>query len=245
LRAGEVVFGCFANFPAPTIVEMCGLLGFDFVLIDCEHGSIAFPQAVHMIRAADSVGIVPFVRTPLNEPQWTMRYLDAGALGIQFPQIRTPEDAQRAVHSVKYHPLGRRGLAAARAANFGLTQPLAEYVAAANRETLVSLHIETLEAVENLPQLLDLEEVDVFFVGPTDLSHALGMPGQVQHEQVQALIQRVFREIRAAGRVAGSIAIDAEQAKRLLEAGVQYIVPGATRLFAQAVRDFFAAVRRG
>lgn len=243
LARGETVFGCFVNLPSPDLVEISGLIGFDFVLIDCEHGPIDFATMTHMIRAADAAGVPALLRSPQNVAQVILRYLDAGALGIQVPQTNTRAEVEAAVRAVKYRPEGTRGLAAVRAAGYGITQSVSEYVPRANEETMVVVHIESVEAVRNLPEFLTVPGVDVFFLGPTDLSHSMGLPGQVNHPDVQAVLTSCFRQIREAGKVSGTIAFDAAHARQLREMGVQYIVPGAARLFIAACRQFLEGVR--
>ncbi|MBI3945861.1 MAG: aldolase [Armatimonadetes bacterium] len=243
LARGETVFGCFVNLPSPDLAEISGLVGFDFILIDCEHGPIDFTTMTHMVRAADAAGVPALLRSPQNVAQVILRYLDAGAVGIQVPQTNTRAEVEAAVRAVKYQPHGMRGLAAVRAAGYGVTQTVPEYVPEANRETMVIVQIESMEAVKNLPDLLTVPEVDVFFLGPTDLSHSMGLPGQVNHPDVLAVMAHCFAQIRAAGKVSGTIAIDSAHARRLMDQGVQYIVPGAGRLFVAACREFLGTVR--
>ena len=151
LKAGETVLGVFCNVNSPPIVEVLGLLGFDFVIIDSEHGPMDLESCEHMVRAAENTGITPIIRVALNLQQLILRNLDMGALGVQMPLINNKADAQAVVDSVKYPPIGKRGLAPVRVADYGLTEPLGEYVKKANEETLVVIHAETMEAVRNLP----------------------------------------------------------------------------------------------
>jgi 4-hydroxy-2-oxoheptanedioate aldolase len=241
IHSGGVALGCFANMPSPEMVELCGLVGFDFVIVDAEHGTISYDAARHMIRAAETVDVTPIVRTPQNVAQVTLRYLDAGAQGIQFPQVFTKQDAELAVSSVKYFPLGRRGLAAARAANYGVTIPVSAYVKQANAETMIVFHIETVQTVENLPQILEVPEIDVFFVGPSDLSQSLGLPGQTTHPDVQALLARAVKEIRAAGRIAGTIVRSRADVERFTDMGVQYMANGATNIFIAGAQQMLSS----
>src|SRR3972149_3786215 len=126
LKAGEPCFGAFANFPSPNVVEILGICGLDFVIIDAEHGPMDIQTCEEMVRAADVVGITPIIRVAQNLPQVIWRYLDIGALGVQLPMINTRADAEIAVRSVKYYPTGKRGLAMVRAASYGLGDPLGE-----------------------------------------------------------------------------------------------------------------------
>src|SRR5438045_966520 len=169
LQAGETVIGVFQPVPASALTEVFGLVGFDFVLLDAEHGPPAVETCEAMIRAADAVNLPTVIRIAENTPQNILRYLDAGALGVQIPMVNNASQAQAVVNAVKYPPVGRRGLAAVRANAFGLTGPLGDYTRQANAETLVAIQIETREAIDHLDELLGVEGVDVFFIGPNDL----------------------------------------------------------------------------
>jgi 4-hydroxy-2-oxoheptanedioate aldolase len=199
LKAGTPCLGAFINFPSPHAVEICGLCGLDFVIVDAEHGPMSIESAESMVRAAQLTGMTPIVRVAQNLPQVILQYLDAGALGVQMPMINTVQDAELAIASVKFYPEGRRGLAGTRAASYGLGAPLPEYVLEANRETMLITHVETLAAVDALPQVLKLDAIDVVFIGPTDLSLTMGYPGQPTHPEVQVAINLVVERARAAG----------------------------------------------
>ena len=184
LKEGKPAIGCFIAVPSPMVVELCALLGFDFVVVDTEHGIADMETMENMIRAADAFGMVPIARVAVNIPQVILRYMDAGALGAQLPQINSADEAMQVVASVKYRPLGRRGLAGIRAADYGIGGSYTDYIAQANEETLVIVHVETPEAVDNLAETVQVAGVDVFYIGPTDLSYSLGHPGDPGHPEV-------------------------------------------------------------
>jgi 4-hydroxy-2-oxoheptanedioate aldolase len=243
IRAGQPVLGSFVNFSSPAVVEILGYCGLDFVIVDAEHGAMDPMACEEMVRAADVVGLTPIIRVAINLQQNILRYLDTGALGVQMPMINTRADAELAVRSVKYYPLGRRGLAGTRAAQFGLVTPLSEYVKQANDETLVITHVETMEAVENLPQVLEVEGIDVVFIGPTDLSQAMGYPGRPQEPVVQETIDRVIKQVQASGKAVGTICSSGDQAKRLIDRGVLYIATTGISLLSTAAREFLRTAR--
>ncbi len=242
LQTGECVYGLFIDFYAPNIVEICGRLGFDFMIFDAEHGPLELTQCLEMVRAAELSNITPIIRVAQNVQQVILRYLDIGALGVHLPMVNTAEEARLAAQSVRYPPLGRRGLASVRAADYGL-KPLAEYVNEANRELLLITHVENRQALNNLPEMLKVDGVDVFFLGPTDISSSLGHPGNPRHPEVMAAIEDAVRQIRAAGRVAGTLAIDPEWTRHWRERGVQYFCGGVTRVLVPALRKFLEEVR--
>lgn len=244
LAAGRTTIGSFINLPCPEIVELSALIGFDFVVIDCEHGPLDVQNALHMVRAADAAGIAAIIRTAQNEQQVILRYLDTGAAGVQVPQIWTADDAERMVRSVKFQPRGWRGVAATRAADYGLGPPLSDYVADANRETMIVMHIETKESVDNLDALLAVDGIDVYFMGPSDLSQALGIAGHANDPRVWQLIADCTAKIRAAGKVAGTMCQTVDRANQCIEQGMRYITVGAIPLFAAGAKGYLGGVKR-
>ena len=243
IKNGGTAFGCFCNLYSPTIVETLGLVGFDFVIMDAEHGPMGVSECEAMVRAADYTNITPIIRIAENVRQNILRYLDIGALGVQMPMINTKADAQEVVYAVKYPPVGLRGLAGVRANNYGLTGPLGDYVKVANEETLVITHVENLQAAANLDEMMSVAGIDIIFVGPTDLSSSMGYPGQMNHPEVQAMIEKLVRQIKAGGKAAGTIAHDFDSLKKAKERGFQYIAYGVVQALAKASRDYLASAR--
>lgn len=245
LAAGEPVFGVSLLFPAPQVVEILGRLGFDWVLLDCEHGSLTAESVELMAMAAELAGLTPLARPAGHAPEAIARVLDRGVLGVQVPHVNTAADARRAVEAAKFHPLGQRGLAAGtRPAGYGLAGSTSEYVAAANRETLVCVQLEEREALDHLEEILAVEGVDVFFVGPADLSQSLGYPGRPDVPEVREAMERAFAAIVGAGKVAGSAGA-APAVRRYLAQGVRYLYTHLPTLLAGGSAAFFEAVRRG
>ena len=243
LLAGEHAFGVSVMFPSPQIVEMVGKLGFDWVLIDSEHGSSS-PESVEMMAmAAELKVITPIARQLSNATEEILKVMDRGAMGVQVPHVNNADDARRAVEAVKYHPQGVRGLAAgSRPANYGFVISMSDYVVEANKETLVCIQLEEAEAIQNMDEILRVEGVDVFFVGPSDLSQSLGYPGRSDVPEVREVINSTFARIKSAGKVSGS-AGNAGATKDYLGRGVQYLYTHFTTLFSSAGNDFLARVR--
>ena len=243
LRSGQPAFGCSVMFPSPQIVEMIGKLGFDWVLMDCEHGSIS-PESVElMAMAAELSGITPIARPWTNSPEAILRVMDRGAMGVQVPHVNTAADASRAVAAVKYHPIGQRGLAAGtRPANYGFGLPTTDYIQVANRETLVCVQLEEKEALHNLDEILQVEHVDVFFVGPSDLSQSMGYPGRSDVSEVQAAMDKAFAAIVAAGKVPGS-AGNVPATLNYLKKGVLYLYTHLPTLLASSSTEYLKAVK--
>ena len=244
LKAGEVVIGCFVGFPSPEVVELCGHSGYDFVLIDAEHGAITPASAYHMVLAAEATGTVPLIRVPHNEPSIILRYMDIGAAGVMVPQINSAAEARAVVQAVKYHPQGNRGLAPTRAASYGFGATLSEYTEISNRETIVIAQIENIVGVEKVPEILDVPGIDVLLIGPSDLAQSLGYPGQLGHPEVLAAIERVCDMCQGSDVALGTIAADAQTTNRLIERGFRVITPSASGLIAAWSRDYLANIKR-
>jgi len=243
LLNGETIYGVFCNLYSPMIVELVGHIGFDFALIDAEHGPAGVESCEHMVRAGDSVGIPVFVRIAMNIRQNILRYLDIGTRGVQLPMVNTREEAEAVVQAVKYPPKGRRGLAAIRAADYGLKMPLKDYTLMANRELLTVVQIETVQAMENVKEILTVDDIDVFFIGPTDLSTSMGYTAQAEHPEVQSAIENLVKQIRAAGKAAGTIAYTDEALNKAKERGFQYIVHGVIAMMVKSGRDYLKVAR--
>src|ERR671936_403100 len=223
LYAGKAAFGVMCTFPSPPVVETLGYLGFDWILLDNEHGSITVDTAEACIIAAELRGLAPIVRPVGNRPEIIAPFLDRGAWGVQVPHVNTADEARAAVDAVKYGPEGHRGIfSGGRPANYGFRGSTGEYAQAANRETLVCLMLEEVEAIENLAELVTVPGVDVYFIGSGDLSQPMGYTGQQAHPEVQRMVERGVTMITEAGRIAGCSCSDALIPK-FLELGVQFI----------------------
>jgi 4-hydroxy-2-oxoheptanedioate aldolase len=226
LRDGKTAFGCFVRYPDSTLVEVMGHHGWDFFVFDGEHGTLEPRTCEDMVRAAELRDVTAIVRVPTNHPHVILRFLDTGALGCQVPWVQTREDAERAVQSVKYQPRGTRGLAGVRAADYGERGSLGDYVRSANEETLVVVQVESAGAVDQIDAIAAVDGVDVVFIGPTDLSNSLGLPGDLGHATVAEHLERAAKGILAAGKVLGVTVSDAETAKAWMQRGARYVTTG-------------------
>ncbi len=242
LLAGQPAFGVSVMIPSPHIVEIVGKLGFDWVLIDCEHGSISIESAELMAMAAEASGITPIARPQSNSFEAIGQLMDRGMAGVQVPHVNTAEDARRAVEAVKYHPVGNRSLAAGvRSSSYGQGMSMSEYAEISNAETLVCVQIEDAEAVDNVDEIVDVEGVDVFFVGPSDLSQSLGFPGRPEAQPVRNAMDHVFAVVSETGKVSGS-AGNADATRRYLDKGVTYLYTHLTTLLASGSTSFLKSI---
>jgi len=243
LRAGEPAFGVSVMIPSPQIVEMIAAAGFDWVLLDCEHGTLTLESVELMAMAAEASGITPLARPASRSPEHILQVLDRGVMGVQVPHVNTAAQAREVVEAVKFHPAGRRSLAAGtRAARYDAHGSLADYVKAANDATLIAAQIEDREAVENLDALLQVEGIDVFFIGPSDLSQSMGHPGDPGAPVVARAIEQSLHRMRAAGRTAGMPA-SAENVRAALAQGVRYLYTHLPRLVAGSAKAYLQSAR--
>lgn len=223
LKEGKKYLGTFAKIPDPSIVELFSLAGFEFFIIDNEHSQMSKESMVNLLRAADISGIVPIVRVRENSRAQILQALDAGALGVMVPETSTAAEVKHVVDSSYYTPLGNRGYtASSRAAGYGSLDP-ALYAQRANENIMTLVYCETREGIENLEAMLAVPGVDVLWIGPMDLTQALGVIGQPRHPQVLEAMNRIIETCRGAGVAVGTIAPDVETAAGLFDRGVQLI----------------------
>jgi len=227
LRGGGRVVGTFAKMHDPASVEILGLAGFQFVVLDTEHASMDRQALVDLLRAADAADTVPLVRLRNNDHVEILQALDAGALGILVPHVKTRADVERAVDAARYAPRGSRGLAPQqRSARYGMID-LQRYLAQANENILIACYCETVDAVKNMRDIVAVEDLDVVFVGPMDLSQEMGIPGKTNDPRLLAAVDEVLRIVVDAGKVAGTIAPDAAEAMRLFQRGFRFVSIGS------------------
>jgi len=243
LLAGQPALGVSVMIPSPHLVEMLGHAGFDWVLIDCEHGTISLESVELMVMAAEAAGITPIARPATNSSSDILQVMDRGVAGVQVPHVNTADDARRAVEAVKYHPQGARGLAVGtRSSLYGFSGPMQDYVAAANRESLVCVQLEDAEAIQNADEILGVDGVDVFFIGPSDLSQSMGHPGNPKAPPVHAAITSTLAKIVAAGKIPGFPATT-ENVAAAQKQGVRYIYTHLPKLLGSSTSEFLKAAR--
>jgi len=243
LQKGGIAAGVIIQDPAVQLVEVLGLLGFDWLFIDCEHSPMSLEDVGQLIMAAELRGITPLVRVPQNLPEIILRYLDAGAMGIIIPGAETVEDAQQAVRGAKYPPEGVRGLAGVRTADFGLSGSLGDYVKIANRETMVLAVVESCKGVENIEGILETEGIDGVSIGSNDLSQSLGVPGQTNHPLVVEAIDKILAAGRKKGKPIGGLVRGGETPKQYIEKGYQMLLTSVSGLIIGAGKQFLGNMR--
>jgi 4-hydroxy-2-oxoheptanedioate aldolase len=213
---------------SPKLIEIVGQHGgFDALWLDAEHAGIGMRDIELATLAAKAYGIDPFVRLPATDYASVMRPLEAGAGGLMISMVRSADEAEQAVRWSKFYPRGERGLNGGnRDGRFGLT-PLAEYVAEANSQTFLGIQIETSQALENVAAIAAVPDVDLLFVGPSDLSQMLGVPGNFEHPKCLQAIEHIARGCEQAGKPWGVFSRGPEYAARMRDLGCRFIVLAA------------------
>ena len=202
LMQGEVAT-MVTGYMTPDLVEFFGQIGFDGAWMEAEHGPVDFGDIADYTRACDLWGMTSVVRINLNLPGVVYRTLDQGAQAIVVPHVDTADEARAVVDAAKFHPIGSRGSYTSRQ-GLGVDN----YFAKANDETMVIVLIEDTVAIGNLAEILTVDDIDVFYVPPSDLAQSMGYPGQPTHPDVLATIDRAIAQIVDAGRVAGALVND-------------------------------------
>jgi len=243
------VFGPFCKTCDPAMIEAMGHAGFDFVILDMEHGPNGLETLQHLIRAAEVSGLLPFVRTRPGNTELVGMALDVGAAGVQAPQVTTAEEAKAVVAAAKFAPQGERGVCRyVRAAAYSAI-PAADYFPLAN-EALTIVQLEGKRALDNLEAILAVPGLDVVFVGPYDLSQSLGVPGQVDHPSVTACVQRIVAACVARKLACGTFTESPAGAAKWVARGLRYVsysvdVGLLTSACAATVRELKAACKDG
>lgn len=220
LRDGKTCFGAFVTSPSPEVVEVLGIAGYDFVIIDTEHTATNIETAVNMIRAAEATGMTPIVRVTDSAPKMIARYQDVGALGIQIPMVHSAREASDIVTASKYAPYGTRGMSGGRGTAWGRID---RYREISNDETLISVMCESKQAVDSIDDIVRVPGIDVVFIGAYDLSQSLGVPGDVTNPKVEEAIKKVLDACVKENVVPGIIAQDVNLAKERAKQGFRYI----------------------
>ena len=227
LLDGEILFGTFYKFNCPPVVEMLGLAGLDFIIIDAEHGDYSYRDMQDICRTANGVKMNAVIRVPNSSPEHILHAGDMGAQGIQVPNAKSVEEARAAAESMRYAPVGTRGLGlTTRASGYCLGSDFldnSDYIDYINHELLSVIMVENRELAEKIDQLCDIPQADVFFIGTGDLSQSCGVTGKTHHPTVQALVKHVIETVQKKGKIGGIYAGSIEDVKRYVDMGFRYI----------------------
>jgi 4-hydroxy-2-oxoheptanedioate aldolase len=243
LQAGETLFGTFAGLGSPVATELVARAGFDWLIIDLEHGAGTEGELLANLHAVGATSTAALVRPQSGERLRIGRALDLGAHGIMVPRVDLPEQAREAVSYMHYPPDGTRGLALS-TRGAGLGELGHTDVQAINRRILGIIQIESPSSVEHAAEIAAIDGADVLFVGPTDLSHSLGIPGRFDDPVYLGALQRVVAAAEAAGKAAGILLRDARALPRHRDLGFRFIGLGSDGAFiADGARAVLAGAR--
>jgi 4-hydroxy-2-oxoheptanedioate aldolase len=231
IRAGETLIGVFSDLASPLAAELCGQAGFDWTVLDLEHGAATEADLLALLYAVGSTPMAPIVRPQSAERLRIGRALDLGAAGVMLPQLQGIDEVRAAVRSLRYPPVGQRGVALrTRGADMGGLGH-ADVARVVNERIVGIVQVETPGTVADAREIAALEEVDVLFVGPADLSHGLGIPGRFDDERYLDALRAVVDACEAHGKAAGILIYDAAALPRHLELGFRFIGLGSEGSF--------------
>ncbi|MCY1745100.1 MULTISPECIES: HpcH/HpaI aldolase family protein [Ensifer] len=219
-KARATPLGTWLMAAAPATAEALGYGGFDFLVVDMEHVPVEFTDLAHILRAIGCTPADAVVRLAWNDQVLIKRALDAGARTVMLPFVQNAEEAKAAAAYTRYPPLGIRGVAAVhRGSRFGT---IPNYLKCANDDICTIVQLETPEAIERLPEIAAVEGIDALFVGPGDLSAAMGHIGNIAHPEVQALIEKAAKDAHAVGKPLGIVGPNPDMVKRFIGYGYDF-----------------------
>lgn len=245
LKSGRVVVGTWAWIPSEVVADIVAASGLDFIVIDREHGPVSFETAQRMVMACESRGVSPLVRVSGPAASEILRSLEIGAHGLHVPGVSDAHELMEAVKHCKYPPAGDRGFSPFTRA-YGYSHENSKKThERANESTLLAVHVENLEAAQNLDEILKIKALDIVFIGLYDLSKSMGRPGEVESPVVQRVVSDLTRRILRAGKFPGTIVTNGRQLKRMMSLGIRYLTYSADcQMLLGSYRDALAGLKR-
>jgi 4-hydroxy-2-oxoheptanedioate aldolase len=239
LQRGLPVYGVISTSDDPQLAELYGIAGFDYYVLDAEHGLIDPAQAVNVVRACERTNLTPVVRIGAKDPKLVLQYLDAGMMGVMMPGLENVAEVQMLVDAIKYPPLGKRGVGLSRASSYMAYSGAApEYIKFANRETLIIIQFEDQNLLPVFPAMCAVPGVDACMFGPRDLSLAMGFADGPGHPQVQAVIDQAIGIMQGAQVAPGITALTREEAQQQIERGAKMILAMSQSLVVDSAKRF-------
>lgn len=234
IRAGETLIGVFSDLASPLATELCGQAGFDWIILDLEHGAATEADLLALLYAVETTAMAAIVRPQSSERLRVGRALDLGAAGIMLPQLQSIDEVRTAVGYLRYPPTGQRGVALrTRGARLG-TIGHADVARVVNEQIVGIVQIESIGSLAAVDDIAALDEVDVLFVGPADLTHSLGIPGRFDEPAYLDALRAVVAACRTHGKAAGILIYDAAGLPPLLDLGFTFIGLGSEGAFVSA-----------
>jgi len=225
IAAGQLQIGLWCSLCSNIAADIVSDSGLDWLLLDTEHSPNEIPDLLAQLQAVRSGTATPIVRPAWNDPVLIKRVLDIGAQSVLLPYVQNPEEAQRAVASVRYPPAGIRGVAAAsRASRYGR---VAGYLKNADAEICTLVQVETRSALDQLEAIATVDGVDGVFIGPSDLSASFGHVGNPQHPEMQKVLEDAVTRLKRIGKPAGILTGNEDEARRYISWGYTFVAVGA------------------
>ena len=230
LKQGETLNGCWLNLGSPLTAEIIGQAGFDWVLIDLEHGAGVEKDVLAQLQALENSPSAVLVRVESAESPRISRILDMGAEGIMCPKVDNALEAKKVINGLHYPPFGNRGVAKmVRATQFGLN--FNTYYDESRDNILGIVQIETLEALDNLDAIAAVEGVDILFIGPADLSMAMGIFGQFDHLTFTDALNKIVQAAQKANKAIGILIFNPDDYDKYHNMGIRFIACGSDATF--------------
>lgn len=240
LKQGLPAYGVISTSDDPQLAELFGIAGFDYYMLDAEHGLVDPAQAVNVIRACERANITPCIRIGSKDPKLVLQYLDAGMLGIMMPGLESVEEVKMLVDAIKYAPIGKRGMGISRASGYtayiGATAP--EYINSSNEQTLVIIQFEDARLLDKFPAICAVPGLDACIIGPRDLSLNMGFPDGPNHPEVQVVIDGAIAIMKEANIVAGITAGTRADTAKQVARGAQMILAASQSLIVSGSQAF-------
>jgi 2-keto-3-deoxy-L-rhamnonate aldolase RhmA len=225
IAAGKLQIGLWCSLCSNIAADIVSDSGFDWLLLDTEHSPNEIPDLLAQLQAVRGGTATPIIRPAWNDPVLIKRVLDIGAQTVLLPYVQNPDEAQRAVASVRYPPAGIRGVAAAsRASRYGR---VAGYLKNADAEICTLVQVETRTALDQLEAIATVDGVDGVFIGPSDLSASFGHVGNPQHPEMQKVLEDAVTRLKKVGKPAGILTGNEEEARRYIGWGYTFVAVGA------------------
>lgn len=239
LQAGQPAYGVLSTSSDPQIAELFGLAGFDYYMLDAEHGLMDAAQVVDVIRVCELVHMTPMVRIGSKDPKVVLQYLDAGMMGVMMPGLETVAEIRMLIDAVKYPPVGKRGMGITRASGYVVVgNEAVDYINFSNEQTMVIPQFEDAALLDHFEEMLSQPGVDAVVIGPRDLSLNMGFPDGPNHPEVQEMIDRVVALCKKTGVAAGITAGSRVDSAKQVARGATLILAIAQLVIAAGSRDF-------
>jgi len=241
LKAGQPAYGVISASDDPQLAELFGLAGFDFYMLDAEHGLLDPVQVVNVIRACERVDMTPLIRIGPKDPKLVLQYLDAGMMGIMMPGLETVDEVKMLVDAVKYPPLGKRGMGITRASGYiAVGNEAVDFINFSNEQIMVIPQFEDAALLEHFEEMISRSGVDAVVVGPRDLSLNMGFPDGPNHPEVQETINKVVAICKKTNVAAGITAGSRSDAAKQVARGMTMILAIAQSVITAGSKEFLS-----